>query len=378
MTLFAVTNGVVTSYVYNSDGVRTQKIHYDENAEYVGVTKYTLDGNKIVAENRLGTNIYYTYDDKGSIMGMVYGGESYVFAKNLQGDVIGIYDSDSVLVAKYEYSAFGEIISVTDLNGSDIANINPFRYRGYYYDAETGFYYLNSRYYDPVVGRFLNADAILGANGGIIGYNMFVYCSNEPINKKDANGMCYTPNDIEACLRGADCCDHNHTSSDYLSACLTYSSAVALPFRDVTSEFGNALYKASVMASDLRVFVNQMNWAFRAGGELGIYVTFYAFVNHNALWDIKTKASWERTIGTPFPGYNMPVIFCGMIMTPESLGNFAYGFLGAAYGIPYNMLIAGSYYAAGLPSQGAAIGNEITDEKYILMGYYFGFGMFGN
>ena len=122
-------------------------------------------------------------------MGMIYGGQYYLFSKNLQGDVIGIYNESRQLVAKYEYSAFGEIISVTDLNGSDIANINPIRYRGYY-DTETGFYYLQSRYYDPVVGRFLNADAIIGANGGIIGYNLFAYSNNNPVMFLDPTGTC--------------------------------------------------------------------------------------------------------------------------------------------------------------------------------------------
>ena len=91
-------------------------------------------------------------------------------------------------------------MSITDASGNDvssnsahIANINPFRYRGYYYDTETGFYYLQSRYYDPVVGRFLNADAILGANGGIIGYNLFAYCGNNPVIYVDYFGNAYLP-----------------------------------------------------------------------------------------------------------------------------------------------------------------------------------------
>ena len=199
MTLFAVTNGGVTSYVYNSDGIRTQKVHYDENAEYVGVTKYTLDGNKIVAENRLGTNIYYTYDDKGAIMGMIYGGQYYLFSKNLQGDVIGIYTDYGNLVAKYEYNAFGVITAITNASGTDvsnnashIANINPFRYRGYYYDTETGFYYLQTRYYDPVVGRFINRDTseILTATPtGLTDKNLFAYCDNNPIMHIDQGGQ---------------------------------------------------------------------------------------------------------------------------------------------------------------------------------------------
>ncbi len=132
-------------------------------------------------------------------MGMIYGGDTNMFSKNLQGDVIGIYNESRQLVAKYSYNAYGEIMSITDANGVDIstnathiANINPFRYRGYYYDTETGFYYLQSRYYDPVVGRFLNADdvsAFAVEQGSLLQYNPFVYCLNDPISRADENGM---------------------------------------------------------------------------------------------------------------------------------------------------------------------------------------------
>lgn len=133
-------------------------------------------------------------------MGISYGNNTYTFAKNIQGDVIGIYNGGT-LVAKYEYNAYGQIMSITDSSGNDIsnnalhiANLNPFRYRGYYYDTETGFYYLQSRYYDPVVRRFLNADGIL--NAGILSSNLFAYCCNNPIRYLDPCGTC--PHDGKA------------------------------------------------------------------------------------------------------------------------------------------------------------------------------------
>ena len=198
LSAFQYADGSCNAYLYNADGIRTSKYYYDADGNVTGTIKYTLDGNKIVAENRNGTNIYYTYDDKGAIMGMIYGGQDYIFSKNLQGDVIGIYNG-STLVAKYQYNAYGVITAITDANGNDvsgnathIANINPFRYRGYYYDTETGFYYLQSRYYDPVVGRFLNADdvsAFVVEQGSLLQYNPFVYCLNDPISRSDENGM---------------------------------------------------------------------------------------------------------------------------------------------------------------------------------------------
>ena len=116
----------------------------------------------------------------------------------MQGDILAIVDASGSVVAKYDYDAWGYILAVKDANGNDvsdntthIANVNPFRYRGYYYDTETGLYYLNSRYYDPETGRFINADSLkyLGKNGDFVNYNLFAYCANNPINQSDKTGQ---------------------------------------------------------------------------------------------------------------------------------------------------------------------------------------------
>jgi len=113
-------------------------------------------------------------------LGFRYGGTTYFYAKNAQGDIIGILNSAGNFVARYRYDAWGVPIAITDGNGNDvsnhIANINPIRYRGYYYDTETGFYY----YYDPVTCRMLNADAVVD-NRGLITQNLFQYCGNNPV-----------------------------------------------------------------------------------------------------------------------------------------------------------------------------------------------------
>ena len=139
-----------------------------------------------------GTNhLYYYYDANGSIS---YNGTRYAFRKNLQGDVIAILDTNSNVVARYTYDAWGNILSITDGDGNavtsslHIANVNPIRYRGYYYDTETGWYYLNSRYYDPSVKRFINADSLLDTNTEILGYNLFLYCENNPVALTDPSG----------------------------------------------------------------------------------------------------------------------------------------------------------------------------------------------
>ena len=130
---------------------------------------------------------------------MKYNGNVYYFQKNLQGDIIRILNTQGSIVATYTYDAWGNIIASTDTSGVSIGTKNPFRYRGYYYDTETGLYYLNSRYYDPQVGRFLNADAILGANGDLMSYNMYSYCSGNPVNYSDSSGMiCVYRNSADA------------------------------------------------------------------------------------------------------------------------------------------------------------------------------------
>ena len=101
------------------------------------------------------------------------------------GDITGIVDASGNLVAEYEYDPWGAVVSVTGSNTA-LANANPFRYRSYYYDSDTGMYYLQSRYYDPEICRFINADR---ANYLENTKNLFLYCSNNPILFLDRNGF---------------------------------------------------------------------------------------------------------------------------------------------------------------------------------------------
>jgi len=182
-------NGDDLAFNYNENGIRTWKMVNNT------FKSFTLDGSKILIESSAGNQnyvIYYYYDAIGSVTGFNYNGTTYYYGKNIQGDIKFIYNTSGSIVTEYCYDAWGNILSTTGTLASTVGAINPFRYRGYYYDSETGFYYLNSRYYDPQVGRFINADAILGANGDLVGYNLFAYCSNNPVMYVDPTGRaCY-------------------------------------------------------------------------------------------------------------------------------------------------------------------------------------------
>ena len=146
----------------------------------------------------------FYYDSNGIPFILEYNGTTYFYVTNLQGDVIGLATSEGV-VAYYKYDAWGNIIAM-DSAGSVVQNVlnaNPLRYRGYIYDNETGFYYLQSRYYDPVVRRFINADDIqyLGASRDLNSYNLYAYCSNNPVNMTDDSGC--LPWFVAAAITGA-------------------------------------------------------------------------------------------------------------------------------------------------------------------------------
>ena len=137
-----------------------------------------------------GNFTYFQYDTGGMPVGMLYNERQYYYVTNQFGDVTAIIDEDGYIVCEYVYGDWGEILDITgDL---EIAEANPLRYRGYYYDNETGYYYLQSRYYDPNICRFINSDIPEIANTTkeiITGFNFFIYCDNDAINNDDPIGV---------------------------------------------------------------------------------------------------------------------------------------------------------------------------------------------
>ena len=182
--LTGIANGSHTvSYQYDSNSMRTKKT-------VDGVTtEYFLNGSTLLSQVTGDTQLDFFYDDLGNAMGFIKNGtDKYYYIRNLQNDVAGILDSSGTQVVEYVYDTWGKLKSITGAMAETIGRENPLRYRGYYYDEETGFYYLQSRYYDPETGRFLNADETVLTGQGITSGNMYAYCGNNPVMRTDPSG----------------------------------------------------------------------------------------------------------------------------------------------------------------------------------------------
>ena len=170
-----------TAFTYDGLGRRLSK----------GNITYTYDSNNRVIKQSNGLEFFY---DNTGVAGIEYNNATYLYQKDAQGNICKILDSNGGIIVQYKYDAWGNH-AVLDVNGADIedkthiGNVNPFRYRGYYYDTETGLYYLKSRYYDSETGRFITIDDISYLDPEMInGLNLYAYCGNNPVMCIDENG----------------------------------------------------------------------------------------------------------------------------------------------------------------------------------------------
>jgi len=179
-----------TTFTYDNLGRRiSKKIPKDDGTTETITFTYDANGNLIRQSN----GISFIYDASG-VCGISHGNSTYFYRKDILGNIVAILDANGEIVAKYTYDAWGNY-TITDTNGNvitdenHIANLNPFRYRGYYYDVETGLYFLKTRYYDPEIGRFITIDDIEYLDpSSINGLNLYCYCFNNPILYVDPSG----------------------------------------------------------------------------------------------------------------------------------------------------------------------------------------------
>ena len=177
-------SGTNITYGYDSDGKRITKTVNGTTYNYFYL------GDQLVELTWGGNKLHFTYDSTGPLS-VSYNGTEYFYVKNAQGDVTGLVSASGTRVVNYTYDAWGNLLATTGSMATTLGAQNPLRYRGYVYDTETGFYYISSRYYDPEIGRFLNADdpeIIDGGNDHILENNLFAYCFNNPVNMTDDTG----------------------------------------------------------------------------------------------------------------------------------------------------------------------------------------------
>ena len=185
--LASITDGTDNfTYAYNKYGYRTSKTVNGVTTDF----NVAEDGTIISQSD--GTNrLFFEYAEDGTPLGFVLNDTQYLYITNNSADIMAIADSTGNVIATYSYNEWGEVTVIASEDNLELANLNPLRYRGYYYDTETGYYYLQSRYYDPSTCRFINADLPecvkiqLEQKAGI---NIYIYCCNNPINLEDRTG----------------------------------------------------------------------------------------------------------------------------------------------------------------------------------------------
>ena len=344
----------VATYTYNADGLRNSKTVNGTTTEYYWQNG-TLYGQKTGDES-----IYYLYDENGSAYGFIYKNlteQSYYYYEfNLQGDIIGIIDSTGTKVVEYTYGAWGDILSVTGTLAESIGQKNPLRYRGYYYDAETGFYYVSSRYYDPEVGRWINSDNMVVAGEDVLGTNLFVYCGNNPINRIDPSGRAW----FSAILK---------TVAKIATAVITVAKTVctAKEVKRVQNEL-NSLPKPTKDITDsfrdtLRQNANTVKETTKNKGIVESSKQFYNNVRNKGKWDLKQNPEYQGTFQ-----------FNDFVIQGQDIGNINFGYTGKALGLPDSVLLVGAGVAqimAGTSNFSFIMtsnGDDLRDQMYIMYG----------
>ena len=317
-------------FIYDHNGMRTGKI-VSENGK-VEITEYTLHGKLIthltkrtVDENGDETiqELHFFYDGRTKLSLLEFNGNKYRYIYNKQGDVIAIIDTLGNTMVEYRYDVWGCHL-VTGSMSNTLGKENPFRYRGYVYDNETGFYYLKTRYYCPEVNCFINDDILVSSAPSILGKNMFRYCLNNPIQAIDSDGRSSKKLDGEQPI------------------------VVDIPRQPVPVDIPRQKVVIDVPITSVharrQLFINAevaRNKVHNPAGE-NLISWWIGMVGSGKPWDYKNlegteRPTWLRDESFILEGYE--------IKDDEAYGNFHYGFVGYAMGFDPIVLTAGSIYA---------------------------------
>ena len=333
----------VVSFQYNAEGLRTKKtmtllgrvteteyiLHGKLVTEMI-VRKYDeADPTEITEENSL----HFFYDAQSRPAMVTHNGQPYRYLHNLQGDITGILDSNGNAVVQYRYDAWGKPLSTVCSLTTELASLNPFRYRAYVFDGETGLYYLRSRYYYPILMRFLCADELIGSYSSLVSHNLYDYCLGSPLSACDENG-------------------HSIRSVFEVIAivvALVKAAEVIIPAigAEIQLVVNRAKAKQALSNSAKKQTDYLANYPYGGAeaafgeGILGKLEWFYGQVNHDAPMDYKRP--WRR------PWWSLgcdTFFFRGKMISFEEYGNINYGYVGKALGIWDWVIYAGGGYAA--------------------------------
>ena len=249
----------------------------------------------------------------------------------MQEDITGITDSNYNLLCSYEYDSWGKLISIKDNNGNIITNtshigyINPFRYRSYYYDNETKLYYLNSRYYNPEWGRFINADRFITTDTGMLGFDMYTYCNNEPILRKEYSGNLFGLVlgmfvVTAGVILGAEIIDNNKKQNEKAK---NEIEAVQRRY-NVCPINEDKNFKETLKTNTEKVQRETQNMN---------YIERLNYLRENA----NDGQKFDLKLFT-----NDTIFYDGMYMEPQDIGNYHFGYIGRAAGIQTWALLKGA------------------------------------
>ena len=343
--LASVSNGHTIQYQYDHNGMRIRK-----TVDGV-VTDFRLAGSRILSRKEGSTVTYFSYDSAGQLIGMSAGSNRYFYVRNAQNDIIALIDENGTEVVRYEYDAWANPISTTGTLAGTIGKRNPFRYRGYYWDEETGMYYLESRYYDPEIRQFISADSVVITS--LAGTNLYMYCGNNPVNMTDPSGHLFSYLDGSRDPFGVEYGLYDGTAADFHR--LEHGQPPIGRRRvDITAKLDRTMHRNGNIIYNYR-----KNHTF-----LETFLFFADKERNNGEWDL--KRAWNLD---PDANY----IYHGKVFRYDDIGNIHYGYVGGFITSPLTLLLAGGAVQVktdkGFKYSGDSFFDDPRDQFMILYGY---------
>ena len=319
--------GETVEFVYNENGLRVQK-----TATSTGVTKYTLHGKNVVHMTQGEDELHFFYDAQNRPAVVVYNGTAYAYVKSLQGDIVAILDENGNTVVSYGYDAWGAPLWCTGELAETLGNVQPFRYRGYVFDEETGLYYLKSRYFNSAICRFISSDVFFEKINSANSQNIYTYCHNETVVKYDKNG---------------------NASDSCITLFVEGSADVKI---DITERLNQTMEEG----------YNEISKYCMEHGLAETIVYFVENVKTGGKWDLKNRANWNLRKGETYIYNDIPLRW-------DEPGNISFGYIGSAiFGTDVLQLGAGMYQImSGTSYWGyvSSYGDDPLDSMCIQYGY---------